>query len=280
MKIVVTGANGYIGFHVVKSLLENCHEVIAVDTSLERLERINSRAIKYPCSILDKNEKFYEKWNHPDALIHLAWQDGFSHNSESHIDNLPLHFHFIKNLIESGLKHVAVMGTMHEVGYHEGAIDESTPNNPISFYGIAKNTLRQLFETYLKDKDVVFQWLRGFYITGDDGYNHSIFTKILDMERERMEYFPFTDGKNQYDFISVTALSSQINAVVSQKEITGIINCCSGKPVSLKEKIEEYLKENNLKIKPDYGKFPGRAYDSPVIYGDSTKINKIVQNIK
>ena len=60
--------------------------------------------------------------------------------------------------------------------------------------------------------------------------------KIL--EEEGKKTFPFTTGKNQYDFITVNELAHQLSAAVMQKEITGIINCCTGKPMSLAERKE------------------------------------------
>ncbi len=62
----------------------------------------------------------------PDALLHLAWRNGFDHNASSHLDDMPLHYAFMKRAIDSGVEHVCGMGTMHEVGYWEGAIDENT----------------------------------------------------------------------------------------------------------------------------------------------------------
>lgn len=65
-----------------------------------------------------------------------------------------------------------------------------------------------------------------------------------------------------------------------QNQVNGIINCCTGKPISLAEKVEEFIKEHNLDIKLDYGAFPDRPYDSPCTYGDPEKINKIMCNEK
>ena len=97
------------------------------------------------------------------------------------------------------------------------------------------------------------------------------------MEKDEKDSFPFTDGKNKFDYIHINDLAKQIRAVVEQKDISGIINCCSGKPVSIKDKVEEFLNENNLKIRPDFGKFPSRPYDSPCVYGDNSKIMKILK---
>ena len=71
------------------------------------------------------------------------------------------------------------MGSMHEIGYHVGEVNNDTHCNPMSLYGIAKNALRQAVLTYVDGKDVSVKWLRAFYITGDDVHNNSIFAKIL-----------------------------------------------------------------------------------------------------
>ena len=125
-----------------------------------------------------------------------------------------------------------------------------------------------------------FQWLRGYYIYGDDQRNHSIFTKLQEADNNGQEWFPFTTGKTKYDFITVDDLAQQIACAITQDEVNGIINCCSGEPISLAEKIEGYIKEQNLKIRLDYGKYPDRPYDSPIIYGDASKIKQIMQNSK
>ena len=70
-----------------------------------------------------------------------------------------------------------------------------------------------------------------------------------------------------------------ISKAALQTKVTGIINCCSGKPVSLKEKVESFLKENNLKIKLEYGVFPDRSYDSPAIWGNNDTISKIMKKV-
>ena len=216
----------------------------------------------------------------PDVCIHLAWRNGFVHNADSHIEDLPNHYTFLKNMIEGGLKHVVVMGTMHEVGYWEGAIDENTPTNPLSLYGIAKNALRQMVEILAKKSEVCFQWTRGYYIIGDDIKSNSIFSKIVQAEQAGNKKFPFTTGKNLYDFISLEELAKEIACVSLQTEVNGIINCCTGKPVSLAEQVESFIKEHNFKIRLEYGAYPDRAYDSPGVWGDAKKIQQIMSKVE
>ena len=89
--------------------------------------------------------------------------------------------------------------------------------------------------------------------------------------------FPFTTGKNKYDFIHVDKLAEQIVAASVQGEVNGVINVCTGNPISLGEQIETFIKDHNFDIKLEYGAFPDRPYDSPITYGDSTKIKKIME---
>lgn len=276
-KILVTGAGGYIGQHVVKALLDKGAAVIATDI---RLDDVDDRATKIQKNIFEENENIFTEMGSPDVCLHMAWRDGFIHNSEKHIEDLDSHYKFISNIMKGGLKQIAVMGSMHEVGYYEGAIDENTPTNPLSLYGIAKNTLRQLTFLLGKNENVIVQWIRGFYIFGDDLKNNSIFKKIVEAEQEGKTEFPFTSGKNKYDFLSIYDMADQIAEIVLQDKINGIINSCTGQPMTLAEKVESFIKENNFKIKLKYGAYPDRPYDSPGIWGDATKINEIMKAAK
>lgn len=274
MKILVTGANGYIGRHVVSKLLELSYDVIACDI---HLPDVDERAEKIPYDLLSGNyDNAFATLGEPDVCLHMAWRDGFVHNSDKHILDLSHHYGFLTAMINQGLKHVAVIGTMHEIGYWEGSIDENTPCNPISMYGIAKDTLRRSMLLYCTSHNCTIQWLRCYYILGDDMKNHSIFTKILQANAEGKKEFPFTSGKTKYDFITVDKLAEQISSVVTQEEVTGIINCCTGNPVSLAECVTSYINDHNLSIKLKYGAYPDRPYDSPIIYGDPSKINEIM----
>lgn len=273
-KVLVTGANGYIGRYVVKQLLDQGQEVLASDFCFDE---VDERANRVETPIFSNDENIFSSMGEPDVCIHLAWRNGFVHNADSHILDLPKHYTFLKNMIDGGLRQLVVMGSMHEIGYWEGAIDENTPCNPLSLYGIAKNALRELVFTLTEGKDVYCQWIRGYYIIGDDLKNNSIFSKLTQAEIDGKEEFPFTTGKNKYDFISVSDLASQIVAVALQRDITGIINCCSGNPVSLADRVEQYIQDNNFKIRLKYGAFPDRPYDSPAVWGDAAKIKEILK---
>lgn len=274
MKVLVTGANGYLGVGIVKAILDNGNEVIAADLNVDRVDK---RADKRLCNIFEVKNA-YDYFEKPDVLLHLAWRDGFVHYSSTHINDLPLHYAFIKEMADSGCAHISVLGSVHEVGFYEGCVNETTPCHPVTPYGIAKNALRELTELVCSHNKSIFQWLRGYYIVGDSRYGSSVFSKISIADEDGKEEFPFTWGRNQYDFIEYNMFCEQVAAVVEQKEINGIINICSGCPEKLADRVERFIKEKGYKIKLKYGSFPDRPYDSKAIWGDNEKIRIIMEN--
>ena len=274
MKILVTGANGYLGQGVVKHLLNYGHEVVAADFNVDQ---VDERAERISCDLFSITKGSYQYFKEPDVLLHLAWRDGFVHYSDAHITDIPKHYEFIKSFAESNVSKIAVMGTMHEIGFFEGSIKENTPCNPTTPYGIGKNTLRELSVMLCKQNNKLFQWLRGYYVVGNNKYGASIFSKITAAETEGKAEFPFTMGLNQYDFIDYEDFCESVARTVLQDEILGVINICTGRPEKLADRVERFIKENGYKIKLKYGAFPDRPYDSKAVWGDSSKLEDILR---
>lgn len=278
MKILVTGADGYLGKGIVKRLLDDGIEVVATgfDTS-----NVDDRAHKISVNLFTVDDP-YNYFGQPDALLHLAWRDGFVHNSAAHLADLPKHYEFLKKMVDSNIKMISIMGSMHEIGFYEGSIDENTACNPMNLYGISKNALRESLEVLINSSKSItkMQWLRGYYIVGNSRNGASIFAKIAEANYEKKQTFPFTSGKNQYDFLDYDTFCNYVAKTVEQDKVDGIINICSGWPESLGSRVEKFIKDNDYSIKLEYGAFPDRPYDSKAVWGNNKKILEIINATK
>lgn len=276
MKVAITGASGYIGRHVVLrasevgcEVLGICYPNVADELSLPNVQMKTLNILEAT------QEEVNQVFEGQDACLHLAWQAGFNHQDPSHIANVLKHYYFIEKLINAGIKNISIAGTMHEIGYHVGEVNANTPCNPINPYGIAKNFLRQAVSALCDKNGVTLKWLRMFYITGDDEKSNSIFSKILAAEARGDERFPLNSGEMLYDFISIGDLATQLVDAATDFEFSGIINCCSGKPISLRNAVENFIATKQLKIRPEYNVFPHRPYDSYAIWGETRSIQAI-----
>ncbi len=275
MRVLITGGGGYIGRFVTLQALASGHEVTVIERSEVALPDGVERA---GTDLFEDVAALYERAGRPECCIHLAWQDGFVHNSPAHMANLDKHFDFCAGLLKCGVKRLAVMGTMHEIGYHEGAINAETSCSPTSEYGKAKNILRERVMALMADYPAAkLLWLRAYYILGDDQRSNSVFGKIYRAGVEGQTTFPFTSGRNKYDFITVEELAKQIVACAEQEEFTGVINCASGQPMSLKDRVEQFIRDHQLNITLEFGAFPDRPYDSPGVWADTTIIEEILK---
>lgn len=220
------------------------YRVIASDFAFKG---VDERAEFCDVPIFSGDKNIYAALGKPDVCIHMAWRDGFRHNAPSHMKDLSSHVTFLNNMAAGGLSDLTVMGTMHEVGYWEGAIEDDTPCNPLSQYGIAKNALRQSMMLSLQGSSCNLHWLRAYYITGDEAHGSSIFAKIAQAELDGKTTFPFTSGQNKYDFIDLDELATMIVAASVQNKVNGIINVCTGQPRTLADRVEQFLRDKTIR---------------------------------
>jgi len=277
-RVVITGGSGYLGRHVLNAVIDAGHEATVItrraDAALS-VDQPDARIIERSAFALTPQD--WASIEGADVLIHLAWRDGFILRSRTHGADLSAHYSFLTEAADRGIGRITPIGTMHEIGYWEGAVDAQTPCRPTTEYGISKVALRSLIEASLSTTSAEFSWLRCYYIVGDDERSNSIFNKILAAEARGDSEFPFTTGSNAYDFISVSDLARQITAAATVSGATGIIECGTGVPTTLKDAVEAFIQDRGLAIRLAYGAYPDRPFDSPGIWADATRINQITE---
>ena len=167
MKVLVTGATGFIGNYVIQELLsQQGIEVIAISSNSNKAkEKSWYNRVNYIEHDIYKtsSENLFLKFNSPDVLIHLAWGNLSNFKSQDHINiELPAHYFFLENLIKNGLKDLTCIGTCLEYGLQEGCLTETMVSNPTIAYPIAKNRLRLELENIKLKFDFSFKWVRLF----------------------------------------------------------------------------------------------------------------------
>ena len=282
MKVLITGATGFIGNHVLKELLkiEDC-KIIA--TSLMSVDKAREfdwyDHVKYICHDLnDSNDNYFTFFEKPDLLIHLAWQGLPNYTELFHFEkNLFLSYYFIKNLIENGLKDLSVIGTCLEYGMKSGRLSEDFLTNPVTPYGLAKDTLRKFLEEFNTVLSFNLKWIRLFYLYGE-GQNPKSLLSQLDRALDKGEdVFNMSGGEQLRDYLPIEKAAEFIVKISLQNEINGRINCCNGKPISIRNLVENHLKKRNKKIKLNLGYYPYLDYEPFAFWGDNRKLKSILK---
>jgi len=280
-KVLVTGATGFIGNYVVKELLENNCEVIATSSNEEKAKTFSwfSKVTYIPLNLKDlkPGEDYFSFFNKPSLVIHLAWEGLPNYKSSFHIEeNLPRHFAFLNNLISNGLKDLAVTGTCFEYGMKEGCLSEDMEAYPANPYAIAKNELRKQLESLSLRSAFNFKWIRLFYMYGKGQSPNSLISQLDKALDNNEQEFNMSGGEQIRDFLPVEQVAKNIVAIALQNKINGLVNCCSGKPVTVKQFVEDYLTQRQRTIKLNLGYYPYPDFEPMRFWGDPAKMNKII----
>jgi nucleoside-diphosphate-sugar epimerase len=279
-KVLVTGATGFIGNYVIEELLRKGYAVIASSSNINSAAGKNwfqkVQYIPFDLKQFDQTNNYQQYFNYPDLVIHLAWEGLPNYKAVFHTEeNLPRHFAFIKNLVENGQKNITVTGTCFEYGMQEGCLTEEMETKPANAYAIAKDELRKQVQGLQQRHAFYFKWVRLFYMYGA-GQNPNSLLSQLDRALEHGDaVFNMSGGEQVRDYLPVEAVAVNIVAIALQENVTGIINCCSGKGITVKDFVQNYLKEKNKSIALNLGYYPYADYESMVFWGDNSKLKKI-----
>lgn len=280
MKILVTGATGFIGRHLIPELINRGHEIIAAGVEDKNnlqfpwLDKV--RYIQYDLN--ESNDNCYDRLQRPDRLIHLCWAGLPNYKELFHIEkNLFNSYFFIKQLVLSGVKDITVLGTCFEYGLQEGCLREEMETRPVNPYGLAKDCLRKFLQELNIKQQFNFKWVRLFYLYGAGQNKNSILELLKKALENNDAVFNMSGGEQQRDYLPVEKVAEYIAKIALKDDFSGIVNCCSGNPVSIRSLVENYLQDNHKSIKLNLGYYPYPDYEPMAFWGNNDKLQKIVK---
>ena len=266
-KVIVTGATGFIGQHLVPLLLSHGFDVTAISRDVRKAKSFEwFDAVKFVSMDISEDVRNLDI-SSGMSLIHLAWSDLSNYNSAVHFEyNLPQSYNFIKSCINSGVSQVLVSGTCFEYGFQSGPIASNTktcPNNP---YGFSKDILRQQLEFLSKERSFCLQWARLFYMYGEGQNPKSVLSQLDNAIENGQAIFNMSGGEQLRDYLPIKAATHQLfDLYVSGRE--GIYNLCSGKPISVRRLVEERTRERAANIKFNFGYYPYSSHEPMAFWG-------------
>ncbi|MEO8568814.1 MAG: NAD(P)-dependent oxidoreductase [Ginsengibacter sp.] len=281
MKVLVTGATGFIGNHVVRELLKNNYQVTATSSNENKAKTFSwFNEVSYVAFNLAKADgsiDFYNFFNSPDVIIHLAWEGLPNYSSLFHIEeNLFRHYTFLKNLVNNGAKDITVTGTCFEYGLQEGKLSEELPALPANPYAIAKDTLRKFLEQLQMQIPFHLKWARLFYMYGDGQNPNAILSQLNKALIENATEFNMSAGDQERDYLPVEKVAEYLVKIAIQENVEGIINCCSGIPITINKLVEDFLEKKGQAIKLNKGFYSYPTHEPIHFWGDDLKLKSII----
>lgn len=289
MRVLVTGAGGFVGGHLVLALADRGHQVIAArvkdnDFKFAReIEKLNFDITDY-LSL----ERIIGKVK-PDAIIHLAAQSMVKRAWENPAGTIAVNTIGTINLIKAVKKNVPGakfinIGTSEEYGLTGNKGEpleehyECLPQNP---YAVSKLAAGQIALQLAKKDKLNIIHVRPFNHFGPGqqlGYVVSDFaSQIAQIEKGiGSAVIKVGDLSAQRDFTDVRDVIEAYIALLEQKVESGIYNVCSGKPRSMNGILDFLIQQATVSIKIKVDQDRLRSSDVPLFVGSASKIKKAV----
>jgi nucleoside-diphosphate-sugar epimerase len=273
MKVLVTGATGFIGRHLTRLLESKGIEFVVLGRTLTEENGVRVDLLK--------TENFVEIVSKikPTHLIHLAWyaEHGKYWNSALNIEWIRATFYLLDAFYKNGGEHALVAGTCAEYDWRYGyCVENVTPECPTTLYGEAKDATRRLTELIKIQYGRTLTWARIFFPYGVDEDQARLVPSLFRFFRG--EDASFGVNANAYrDFLHV---SDTVEAIIlcAANKIDGNINICSGKAVlieSIVREIADICGKNPDKILKYES---ARKGDPAFLVGDNQKLRALGWN--
>ncbi len=254
MKVFITGATGYLGYHIACQCLAEGHQVLCLrrPTSNSLFDAEQERQIQW-VTINDKDWKGLVKLFAPDVLIHAAWggvRGAGREDADIQKQNI-----LMSNMLFTlyPYKQIIAIGSQAEYGYYEGPVSEDHELQPIMKYAQAKCVVQHELQTYCTKNNVEWQWIRVFTVFGEKQTGGLISLAINNCKQGK-ESFDTTEGEQVYSYLYAKDFAKAICHVIGAKGKSGIYNISQPLEEHSNKDILETIKAMmDSKIQNNYG---------------------------
>lgn len=284
MRVVLTGATGFIGSYVLDELLKSNYSVLIILRKSSNTWRIHHHFKR--CDVLELESNDFDSLplkntlqNYkPQALIHLAW-DGVINEKRNHHsqweENIKQSQLIGQTAIEAGISILIGIGSQAEYGPSNNSINENTLPKPTTLYGVAKLTVFHLFNSLCQLHNIRFVWCRIFSCYGpkDDPrwFIPGLILKLL-----RNETPSLTEGTQVWNYTYVTDVAKAIITSLTHSNAHGIFNLASPESVSVRSiaiKIRDMI---NPMLELGFGQIPFRSDQVMRMEANTEKLQSIM----
>ena len=278
MRLVITGANSFIGKRLAKKAAEQGDELLLIMRPGHKGEKLPLGA---QCLFLDFQEysRLGELAGRCDCFVHLAWNGTRGEqrmDAARQHDNVRYSLEAVRSMLDAGCRRIITAGSQAEYGPHTGQITEESDCHPNTEYGKAKLTFYQEVSALCRCTGAECREPRFFSLYGPDDYKG---TMIISTLRNMLRGHPceLTLGLQNWDFLYIEDAVEALYRLCTWNCPDGIYNFGSGDTRQLKDYILEMAQITGTDSELRFGSIP---YPPTGMVSLSPNVSKLCRELK
>lgn len=282
--IVVTGATSMIGIALIKEMLKHEVEQIfaVVQNNTQKLARLPDDArIKIIRCSADEYDKLPDLVGcNCDVFYHFAWVPARKLEQGRYFDAEIAHLNIAYSLkafeAAEKLKAKKFIGAGSQAEYGNERKPLQGPNdatNPVTAYGIAKDTVRRLLEIRAKQVGICFLWVRIFSVYGINDRPDTLISSIL-KKMIKNEEVALTAGEQIWEYLFEEDAGEALYLIGANAPCSNIYCLGSGDAKKLKFFIEEIKSAVSSNSPLQWGEIAYSASSVMNLCADISKLKK------